>query len=546
LKTFVALCPVKDLPANKPRLVKLGARRFAAVRVVVDGEEAIHVVDDRCPHEGHPLSMGLVRATAEEGCSAILTCPWHNWKFDLGTGDCLFGGESVARYATEIHHETVFIAPELDGAATRLRTERDLARATSEGQLDVALRESLRLVSLIGTPGDDGAARPFAVLAPIAAEHTPFGAADGILAIAAAKRLMEAGVLRAPTAYLLAISAVAEEARARGARPRPVPFSARLDQDRGPFLADLVEERRTDALARVLGLPAEERLGVTAAWLVPFASLKLWDRGLALPRVLAAATLAAGNDDKLGESLALGAASTLAWAVAESDLPGFRPTRVALQEVARRASPPEGLATIMDETSANTMVSELLASERRAVDALLTALESHTAEALVPVLLGAALRRAASYDGAWTAKVGSDVDPFEAGRLVLLAAAISELTPAPKNARFLPNQLVQLAGLTGRLSRISTTFESPVSAVWDRSAIRELALAAPAAWMARGRGLAVLDALDRLVAFDSRSESLAVAARDRLFCPDRAPALARVLANAEKFLADGLPPEGIV
>jgi nitrite reductase/ring-hydroxylating ferredoxin subunit len=546
LKTFVALCPVKDLPANKPRLVKLGARRFAAVRVVADGEEAIHVVDDRCPHEGHPLSMGLVRATAEEGCSAILTCPWHNWKFDLGTGDCLFGGESVARYATEIHHETVFIDPELDGAATRLRTERDLARATSEGQLDVALRESLRLVSLIGTPADDGAARPFAVLAPIAAEHTPFGAADGILAIAAAKRLMEAGVLRAPTAYLLAISAVAEEARARGARPRPAPFSARLDLDRGPFLADLVEERRTDALARVLGLPAEERRGITAAWLVPFASLKLWDRGLALPRVLAAATLAACNDDKLSESLALGAASTLAWAVAESDLPGFRPTRVALQEVARRAIPPEGLATTMDESSANTMASELLASERRAVDALLTALDSHTAEALVPVLLGAALRRAASYDGAWTAKVGSDVDPFEAGRLVLLAAAISELTPAPENARFLPNQLVQLAGLTGRLSRISTMFESPNSAVWDRSAICELALAAPAAWMARGRGLAVLDALDRLVAFDSRNESLAVAARDRLFCPDDAPALARVLANAEKFLADGLPPEGIV
>ena len=229
-----------------------------------------------------------------------------------GGGDCLFGGESVARYATEIHHETVFIDPELDGEATRLRTERDLARATLEGQVDVALRESLRLVSLIGTPADDAAARPFAVLAPIAAEHTPFGAADGILAIAAAKRLMEAGVLRAPAAYALAISAVAEEARARGARPRPTPFSARLEQDRGPFLADLVEERRTDALARVLGLPAEERQGITTAWLVPFASLKLWDRGLALPRVLAAATLAAGNDDKLRESLALGAASVLA------------------------------------------------------------------------------------------------------------------------------------------------------------------------------------------------------------------------------------------
>jgi hypothetical protein len=31
-----------------------------------------------------------------------------------------------------------------------------------------------------------------------------------------------------------------------------------------------------------------------------------------------------------------------------------------------------------------------------------------------------------------------------------------------------------------------------------------------------------------------------------LFVADDAPPLARVLANAEKFLADGLPPEGIV
>ena len=85
--------------------------------------------------------------------------------------------------------------------------------------------------------------------------------------------------------------------------------------------------------------------------------------------------------------------------------------------------------------------------------------------------------------------------------------------------------------------------------VWVRpnsDRIAALALASPAAWTARGRGLAVLDALDRLVAFDSRNESLAVAARERLFATDPAPPLARILANAEKFLADGLPPEGIV
>ena len=37
--------------------------------------------DNRCPHEGYPLSQGSVAG------ECILTCNWHNWKFDLNSGD---------------------------------------------------------------------------------------------------------------------------------------------------------------------------------------------------------------------------------------------------------------------------------------------------------------------------------------------------------------------------------------------------------------------------------------------------------------------------
>ena len=43
-------------------------------------------VDNVCRHVGNPIDDGLVEA----GC---LTCPWHGWRYDLGTGEhlTLFG-----------------------------------------------------------------------------------------------------------------------------------------------------------------------------------------------------------------------------------------------------------------------------------------------------------------------------------------------------------------------------------------------------------------------------------------------------------------------
>jgi nitrite reductase/ring-hydroxylating ferredoxin subunit len=39
--------------------------------------------DNRCPHQGY----ALVRGDVKDG---VLTCAWHNWKFELGTGTCRY------------------------------------------------------------------------------------------------------------------------------------------------------------------------------------------------------------------------------------------------------------------------------------------------------------------------------------------------------------------------------------------------------------------------------------------------------------------------
>jgi len=52
----------------------------------------VHVTDDGCPHNGGPLSEGLVRGT-------VVTCPWHWSSFDLPTGRCRSaGGYALRRY----------------------------------------------------------------------------------------------------------------------------------------------------------------------------------------------------------------------------------------------------------------------------------------------------------------------------------------------------------------------------------------------------------------------------------------------------------------
>ena len=50
----------------------------------------MHACNNRCPHEGYPLVEGALDA---ESC--ILTCHWHNWKFDLRTGANHYGGDNL-------------------------------------------------------------------------------------------------------------------------------------------------------------------------------------------------------------------------------------------------------------------------------------------------------------------------------------------------------------------------------------------------------------------------------------------------------------------
>lgn len=64
---------------------------------------SVYAVDNRCPHEGYPLVEGQV----DDACT--LTCNWHNWKFRLGDGRCILGGDNVRSYETRVEDGYVWI-----------------------------------------------------------------------------------------------------------------------------------------------------------------------------------------------------------------------------------------------------------------------------------------------------------------------------------------------------------------------------------------------------------------------------------------------------
>jgi len=78
-----------ELGADGQRLLRHDGRQV----LLITHSGRLFAIANRCPHEGYPLSEGTL------GPDCVLTCNWHNWKFDLATGEALVGRDPVRTYA---------------------------------------------------------------------------------------------------------------------------------------------------------------------------------------------------------------------------------------------------------------------------------------------------------------------------------------------------------------------------------------------------------------------------------------------------------------
>ncbi|MGH3409186.1 MAG: Rieske (2Fe-2S) protein [Streptosporangiaceae bacterium] len=231
-----------------------GARSFAYLdkRIALFRTPGgVFASDNRCPHQGY----ALVRGDVKDG---VLTCAWHNWKFELGTGACRYGGENIRTYPVRIRDGQVFVDV-ADPPADSIRPELFASLTVAMDDLDVGrlARDAMRL-QRIGTPLADVVREGVRFAAP----RAEYGWDHSLATLADCLRMSQffGESLRA-LPVIQGLSVAAEEQVRRPPRRRPEPvdpvaaYGSVADALRAyPVLVD--EERADEAEGLLRGLIA--------------------------------------------------------------------------------------------------------------------------------------------------------------------------------------------------------------------------------------------------------------------------------------------------
>ena len=140
---WVPAFKLEDLPVGEARLVAHEDRRIAVFRT---DERAAYAIDNRCPHEGYPLIRGYVK-------DCVVTCIWHNFKFDVRDGRCVMGDEHVRSYPLRIVDGRVELdLTDPDPGIELAARHASLQRGLCEHKIGQVARDLVRLLQLGESP----------------------------------------------------------------------------------------------------------------------------------------------------------------------------------------------------------------------------------------------------------------------------------------------------------------------------------------------------------------------------------------------------------
>ena len=98
--SWIDIGHIDNIPLRGARVVKT---HLGCVAIFRTAEAEVFATSDRCPHEGGPLSEGIVHGNA-------VTCPLHSWVFDLNTGQAQGTDEGkVATYPVRLESGRILI-----------------------------------------------------------------------------------------------------------------------------------------------------------------------------------------------------------------------------------------------------------------------------------------------------------------------------------------------------------------------------------------------------------------------------------------------------
>jgi len=101
MSNWTEIAKLEDIPRLGARVLKTDTMNIALFRTATD---QVFAIKDECPHKQGPLSQGIVHGTS-------VTCPLHNWKIDLVSGEALGPDEGCTNtFETKIEDGRVFLA----------------------------------------------------------------------------------------------------------------------------------------------------------------------------------------------------------------------------------------------------------------------------------------------------------------------------------------------------------------------------------------------------------------------------------------------------
>lgn len=103
MSDWINIAALDEIPQRGARVVKTAEGCVAVFRTASD---EVYALDNSCPHKQGPLAEGIVHGTS-------VTCPLHNWVFDLATGEAQGTDEGkVATYAAKVEGGRILLDAE--------------------------------------------------------------------------------------------------------------------------------------------------------------------------------------------------------------------------------------------------------------------------------------------------------------------------------------------------------------------------------------------------------------------------------------------------
>lgn len=96
---WIDIGAIDDIPLRGARKLRT---HLGCVAVFRTDRDEVFATGGTCPHRGGPLAEGIVHGRA-------VTCPLHNWVFDLETGQARGEDASIPTYPVRVERGRILI-----------------------------------------------------------------------------------------------------------------------------------------------------------------------------------------------------------------------------------------------------------------------------------------------------------------------------------------------------------------------------------------------------------------------------------------------------